>query len=288
MGCRLITFLSVALPKHPHYDCIHPKITSLRETSLEHLDWIKKRVDIIAQKIDEEQLNEYVLGLLQSSNSESIETSNEFAADVSYDGNEVEQSKDDQSWETFSGWSDEVSFDRRDTENGVPSGSNMILNPKDGSFPSYEDFFFPAEKRSSSELDNSILKTLACQDVRYETDSEAVDSWAQDAATSFQPSASNPSVTHEAARIVFHDIMQKVTVHSNEHPQPSRPCRPSTGVWDLASQIPEDKESSVLGIVKFSTGSDTSNNSSLPLMSTDSKAVIQQEWVSFDSTEEQF
>lgn len=61
MGHRLIIFLSKALPNHPEFRSKAPLIVTKRTKSRHDLHWIKRRLDIVALRIDEEQLNRFIL-----------------------------------------------------------------------------------------------------------------------------------------------------------------------------------------------------------------------------------
>ena len=61
MGHRLCHFLMDALPRHPSYMQKDPLVTSLREKSLQSLVHVQKRLEALALRIDEEQLNKYIV-----------------------------------------------------------------------------------------------------------------------------------------------------------------------------------------------------------------------------------
>lgn len=58
MGHRLIAFLSLALPQHPGYLTV--AVSANRNNTFRDLVWINERMDEIALKIDEEQLNKFI------------------------------------------------------------------------------------------------------------------------------------------------------------------------------------------------------------------------------------
>lgn len=58
MGHRLIAFLSLALPQHPGYLTV--AASANRNNTFRDLIWINERMDEIALKIDEEQLNKFI------------------------------------------------------------------------------------------------------------------------------------------------------------------------------------------------------------------------------------
>mmetsp|Transcript_10148 Transcript_10148/g.15654 ORF Transcript_10148/g.15654 Transcript_10148/m.15654 type:complete len:416 (+) Transcript_10148:175-1422(+) len=381
MGCRLVSFLSDALPKHPQYHSTDPQIKNLRESSLDHLWWIQERVALIALRIDEAELNQFILSDLESSSvenqfilndleSSSVETRSEknACASSSSVGSGGSSSRDrDQSsssflsnsfhknnttsttnttgssttrngssagdaaphgWEDFSGWPQQVCFQPREAEtSNVVSEVSFDIEEEDGgvAFPQgspdrHYNFLFGEDNshsylhNSSLDLSGSILNTLAYQDVRYETDSEAHDSWAQDTETSFQSAFSNPHVTYNAAQVAFDEIMKQVrssttssslgssaassTTVPTSSPSPIQDdiaCQDSNSsgspatAWNLvplgrSSSAPcrsattrEAEAHSVLGISKFSAGSST-----ISLDDTGSSIPLFEESSSFD------
>jgi hypothetical protein len=58
MGHRLIAFLSLALPHHPGY--LSVTVSADRNKTFRDLVWINERMDEVALKIDEEQLNRFI------------------------------------------------------------------------------------------------------------------------------------------------------------------------------------------------------------------------------------
>lgn len=211
MGHRLIAFYTIALPKHPHYRSIDPSISNLREKSLIDLDWIRKRLDVISLRIDEEQLNQYILRE-DNTTSSSTTTLCEARQDT------------DTHWESFSGWSSssgeerptllatkKVSFAiashgmRSSHEESVVDTSLLIsfakkqlpmehvddpgdildLESDDDTSVDSDGDSMSADRAgdemvSDEEYDSSFLRAIASEEVKFETDSDAVDSWAPD------------------------------------------------------------------------------------------------------------
>mmetsp|Transcript_25177 Transcript_25177/g.35470 ORF Transcript_25177/g.35470 Transcript_25177/m.35470 type:complete len:482 (-) Transcript_25177:243-1688(-) len=268
MGCRLVSFLSEALPKHPQYHSADAQIKSLREKSLDQLSWIQERVGLIALRIDEAELNQFILDDLESSSitidtrsekhirnetcsfeslEELIPTRDQPSPSPSFHKNNNANNTthttsssttsdvvvtNNSAWEDFSGWPQQVSFQPHEAEtSNVFSEVSFDIDEDDcldggtafpnGSPQRQYNFLFGDERDhvldSTYELDlsGSILNTLAYQDVRYETDSEAQDSWAQDTETSFQSHFSNPHVTYNGARLAFDEIMKQVRSSSS-------------------------------------------------------------------------
>lgn len=217
MGHRLIAFYTEALPKHKDYRSIDPSISCLREKTILDLDWIRKRLDVISLRIDEEQLN---LHLIRQRREQ------EEAAGMAKTSTMVHQSstntttEQETQWESFSGWSaDFVSNDeslRPEYERVLDSVSSqeqsaartrrrLPLEPEHADDPGdiidlesedETDVDSDCDSLSDTESDeravlfqfseeqdhdfSSFLRVIASEDVEYEEDSEAVDSWAQD------------------------------------------------------------------------------------------------------------
>jgi len=125
MGHRLIAFLSQALPRHPEY--MARSSEKYRNRMLKALVWINNRMDDIALKIDEDQLNRYITNDFNpqpdlddgddeggSTEDESRSTSSsEFHDRVIWsledlDGSDSSPNKNDK-WESFQGWHFDIS-----------------------------------------------------------------------------------------------------------------------------------------------------------------------------------
>jgi hypothetical protein len=190
MGHRLIAFLGTALPRHPSYAAS----TKERAITGAHLRRIQKQIRDIAIQIDEEQLNRYI--------------TNDFDPVIEEDD---EEKKDEETptWEAFAGWSsfgcdtppggidtDESSqdfdsdieffdFEKRRSKISEPSNDpeleDMISDDDYDSDEESDDAANPFVIHCKPPvLSTSILRKIAREAVRYESDSEAADSWAQD------------------------------------------------------------------------------------------------------------
>jgi hypothetical protein len=272
MGSRLIAFLSVSLPKHPKYHSTTPEISSLREKSLHDLEWIRKRLDVIALRIDEEQLNRFIMEDLESKKKEkNNDDAKPPAIEVSFESEETSSltANDNDHWESFTGWSLEVSDEENSHVDWNVSGakdvsfdSHEIMDMSSASLPSglMDDddaddpghvldlesvssddeeqesgddtfevseaihFKFDTEEDDdASDIDSSFLRAVKSEEVRYESDSEAVDSWAQDSDTSALSLSASPHVSKayssedddkEDERFALEEIMNKVQSNS--------------------------------------------------------------------------
>ena len=58
MGHRLLAFLGQALPLHPEYH--KASVAALRDQAILDLEWIQDKMQDLALKIDEEQLNVFI------------------------------------------------------------------------------------------------------------------------------------------------------------------------------------------------------------------------------------
>jgi hypothetical protein len=181
MGHRLIVFLDEALPHHPQYYSPLPEIASLRNKSRLELDWIQKRMEVIALRVDEEQLNKFILDDLKGHQRQSTSSS------------------PGSKWEKFSGWAmgqdlgeweeaHDISFDSGEVE------AAEVESYEDPEIESYESDYptqvsdLPGGSYTIPEEDYGFLRKVASEEVPFETDSEAVDSWAQDSDQSSSPS----------------------------------------------------------------------------------------------------
>ena len=61
MGHRLSLFIQEALPTHPNYMSRDPVVSKLRDRSFQSLVRIKKLLDAVSLRIDEEELNKFIL-----------------------------------------------------------------------------------------------------------------------------------------------------------------------------------------------------------------------------------
>jgi hypothetical protein len=220
MGYRLIAFYTQALPRHPHYRSIDLSISNLREKSLVDLDWIRKRLDVISLRIDEEQLNQFILREV----TKPCETRQDAATH----------------WESFSGWTsseeerptpvisttpvatgevsctshgiralpakgesvvdtslvtklskmelplehaddpgDILDLDSDDDTSIDGDGDSLSGGDSDDRAVVFEMGWSQTDNQPDDEYDSSFLRAIAREEVKFETDSEAADSWAQ-------------------------------------------------------------------------------------------------------------
>lgn len=143
-GYRLVAFLDRALPEHPEYDSLDPEIVTMREKSQTDLEWVLKRLEIIALRIDEEQHNRHLV-VMGTKRARFQETRNE-----------------ESNWESFSGWTpltDEdrewgdgvVSFESAEMTSSDHSSSSSDMSIENCVFPDMAD-----EKAFSSAFADSF------------------------------------------------------------------------------------------------------------------------------------
>ena len=223
MGHRLIVFLNQALPQHPEYLSTHPEISFWRQKNRQELDWIQNRLDVVALRVDEEQLNQYILNDLRGYNQYQCNSQHQHQCN--------EKDRDDQSvsppqrgnyvhveahveaqWESFSGWTTaatdqdfkweeahDVSFESSEMDASEEQDSYDDDDPE--TYQTQTDFLgeesdLPKTVTSMlEEEDYTFLHRIAEEELVYDTDSEAVDSWAQ---TSDDGSPS-PRLSHRKA-----------------------------------------------------------------------------------------
>lgn len=194
MGHRLIVFLDDALPQHPQFTSPDPSISFMRSKSRHDLDWILKRLDVVALRIDEDQLNKFILNDLaaqtqqrnpgvwsdvqQERGEEKEEEEEHPIVNVSFETEDsLDWEKEEEPWEAFAGWSVNVDTEQRELEWEEARDVSFETYAKDDG-PIVHDI--SRVKIDAPDDDASFLQKISGQDVPYETDSEAVDSWAQD------------------------------------------------------------------------------------------------------------
>jgi hypothetical protein len=255
MGHRLVAFLGSALPRHPAYVTSTPQ----RAITERHLHWIQDQMQQIAILIDEEQLNRYITNDFDPVIEEDDEDEEHQYCDHLCDEGELTE------WEAFAGWSlhydippggvdtDESSQDidsdidfivldpqKRAVTSDIIATKTSTADPElhNISLSDDEDYDTDEEnddmtnpfviKMKPPVLSSSILRKIAREAVRYESDSEAADSWAQDGTCGASDTTSsevggcgntngNPDVgagvlqytSCDPARLAFRAIMNK-------------------------------------------------------------------------------
>ncbi len=228
MGHRLIVFFSEALPQHPGYLSQDPEITALREKVLRELSWIEHQVDRLALQIDEEQLNEFILNDLDpapANMDEDDDTSSSSSSSASPDIRDKRRNGYD--WENFAQWSfdidtrnekkiiHEVSLDGNDLTDTSSSTTSTMEELVVTEADTDEEDAKPVNTCVTTtryalvetEVDTSFLEKIANEEVKYETDSEAVDSWAQDSDSAVLSGGSGPAISCDPARFALAEIM---------------------------------------------------------------------------------
>lgn len=215
MGHRLVSFLESALPQHPEYHRI--TLTIQRRQCQSHLEWVRRKMEEIALTIDEAQLNAYVDCQYEPAAEESVSSS--------------EDDDDDNGWESFTGWGDHKSVPAM-VESDTSSCDWTKETSSESEPESFEDFpdpdvlpdFDDSDDDDSEHsqdhcvhyalnepvLASSFLKKISLEDVRYETDSEAMDSWAQDDESFAISASSGSALTCDPARIAFRELMNRL------------------------------------------------------------------------------
>ena len=283
MGHRLLAFLGTALPLHPEYN--KPSAVAFRAQSALDLEWIQDKMQDIALKIDEEQLNVYI----------TMDFDPDPDDDTTISSTEADFSKfnefatiDSEGWEDFTDWAfpattetDASSSMNTSGDDSTPSGQSRV-NEFPEPFDDPQIVFELEEEESSSdgeddseEVDvqplpqaivkfnddedgdndsgsdshydlndvrtaSSFLKQIAKEDVKYETDSEAVDSWAQDGETGSRASSGTTLTTFDPARIAFREIMNKVPkMNLSPPPPPNSPTNVENRKETTQGEAPE-------------------------------------------------
>ena len=245
VGHRLKAFLGKALPQHPNYR--KSNVAQLRTKSQRQLEWLKEEMDALALKIDEEYLNNYITmdfdplpDDVSTSSSEADDESG-FADFSSCSKSDME----DTEWQEFTGWS--FSGFQGDSQTNVPlatetdsSRSHDVSSSHDTSdsddlpsdeeqtvsdsedhvveeveepqtFVTFQDDDNDSDKSDLDDGPSEFFRRIANEAVSYDSDSEAVDSWAQDGESHARSCASSgTALTYDPARIAFREIMNRV------------------------------------------------------------------------------
>lgn len=245
MGHRLIAFLSVALPRHPAYH----SASQQRAACEQNLTWIRAQMGQIAIRIDEDQLNKFI--------------TNDFDPVIPDDDDATSSDEDDEAettpqqgtWERFAGWSFDLQHDvpgavdtdesSQDIDEEQFAGLDRQLAAvaeadDDDPDPDLEDISLQEEddealvyERDAPVLaSTNFLKKIAKEDVRYESDSEAADSWAQDGRSDTTCSESEV-LSCDPARIAFREIMGRQQERNVSPPPPPPPPANSPEILDV-------------------------------------------------------
>ena len=271
MGNRLIAFLGTALPRHPAY----ATSVAQRTVAQHHLQDIKLTMKRISILIDEEQLNRYITNDFDPLiDDDDDDDDNNNLLQNEMDNFETSAST---SWEAFGGWTcqtdttpgfvdtdessqdidSDIDFADFDLTKrwGASGGGDHKSNAHDLGITDspISDRYDDDDTEDSDDgrtdpfamrmkppvLAQSILRKIAREAVRYESDSEAADSWAQDgncgasdatsssemgdAATTTSSSlyhsnspraaAVAPIISCDPARMAFRSIMNRHTRH---------------------------------------------------------------------------
>jgi hypothetical protein len=156
MGHRLIVFLDHALPQHPEFMSSDSNISLLRDKSRQDLDWIRNRLEVVALRVDEEQMNQHILLDLEGAY-ENLLMDGTASPHVS-EGKQVETE-----WEYFSGWTAmasentlvwEEAFDVSFESDEVQNNESFEYDPDDGM---YQDFDSDDDLSIISKLDEESI-----------------------------------------------------------------------------------------------------------------------------------
>ena len=274
MGHRLVYYYTDALPRHEHYRSIDPSISRLREKTISDLDWIRKRLEVISLRIDEEQLNLHIQ--TSESNKDTVQQSDTNTLTTTTDDDNEEPA-----WESFTGWSADFVDDNTSVLNDTAAGpENPFRDHADDpadilDLDSEEETEVESDCDSLSDIDSderavrfdfapephlesSFLRVIASEDVEYEEDSEAVDSWAQDdqsleSLIEHAPTiASTRTIDYSDAEMLG-NLLNRVTRESSLHIAPKSSVVEAT---DTATSS-EDEVENVDPASSFSSAKDT-------------------------------
>jgi hypothetical protein len=237
MGHRLVAFLGKALPKHPEF--AFQAVRPLRLRAHQELTWIQGRIEELALKIDEEELNKFICDDFvpdgdSSVSSEETDTAGQWERfsgsvfdpfDLSSDesmphGTDTDTSSFSQSLDVnpptqdFRPESDRdiLINDARQESLFLPFGEDESISIGQMYSDSDEDGYAAPTSNCLNNriLDTSFLETIAREDVRYESDSEATDSWAQDGDSGVSGASSGTAETCDPARIAYRELLKRI------------------------------------------------------------------------------
>lgn len=269
MGHRLLAFIEQALPQHPEYQ--KSSAASFRAQAALDLEWIQDKVQDIALKIDEEQLNLYIT---MDFDPQPEDDSTISSAEADFSNFADFSSVNVDGWEDFTNWAFQPSAVETDTSSSLNTTSGDESSPgtePEQSYPEPIDdpeitfeLVDSDEEEDEPEIEqldlpklplaivqfnddgdddtddndsahyyryhlndartaSSFLKRISKEDVHYETDSEAVDSWAQDGDAGSRASSGTAYVTYDPARLAFREIMNRVQLSGTPPPPPNSP-----------------------------------------------------------------
>lgn len=207
MGHRMVSFLTECLPQHPGFR--RPAVVDLRKRSQRELELLKKCLEDLAMRIDEEQCDRFADEFDPFVDEDSDSDCEEVAESLSGD------------WVGFGSWKEDArKLHSPTTETVATTGTDSLeefdFSSSDEGMPErrleYPDADDTPTPLFSMELSTAFLERVAQEDVEYETDSDAADSWAQGPDESYAPSASSGhGVTCDPARIAFREILNRAS-----------------------------------------------------------------------------
>lgn len=197
MGNRLVEFLGSALPNHPEY--MNRTVLSLKNKSQQDLLWITQKMEELALGIDEQVLNDYFMHEYEP---EPVDDDSVVSTeDESDDQESFTEKKREEVWafDPFDLSDDEkpdITFSTTDTSTETTREFEVFQDPE------------PELSFSDEELSSSFLRKIANEEVTFETDSEAMDSWAQDDCLSqLSRVSSGTTHTNDPARIALRELI---------------------------------------------------------------------------------
>lgn len=205
---------------HPSYMKRDPVIARLRDKSFQSLVRIKKQMDAIALRIDEEELNKYILHDFDPFADDSDEGSCSSAgSDVNQGfstGLDGGQSKDVIQWESFDGWSfdlpSKMTMSQSDDfvlHNALFKIADESGDTEESSEASFQDSDSRCDQEPIYSYGLEFLKQISSEAVKFETDSEADDSWAQESEEELEieRGESDADTSYDPARIALQELI---------------------------------------------------------------------------------
>lgn len=289
-------------------------ITSLRDKVLQELSWIEHQVEKLALQIDEEQLNEFVLNDLDpapvESDDEDESNSSSSSSSSSSSGPAANQTRSHYDWENFAQWSFDIdnrnekkmahefmdSNDLTDTSSSTASTMEEVVaaepDTDDEEAQHVATITRYAFAEAEAEIDTSFLHQIAKEAVNYETDSEAVDSWAQDSDSAHLSGSSGAGISYDPARFALAEIMNSSRYNAARNrmeatEESGRAVRPRV-TWNLpeaAATTEQHEDSQNQNQTKTSRRTSKMSIQGLEIVSAFPEDFDRDGWVSFEDDE---
>eukprot|EP00934_Nitzschia_sp_Nitz4_P001329 Nitzschia sp. Nitz4//scaffold11_size288233//163710//165156//NITZ4_000782-RA/size288233-snap-gene-0.50-mRNA-1//-1//CDS//3329534098//1329//frame0 len=236
MGYRMLSFLTECLPRHPAF--LRPAAADSRKRCQSELKQLQTCLEDLALRIDEEQCNQFA------------DDFDPFVHDSDDSDSECEEvsKTNDADWVGFSSWKQ----DRKPLSpttiatTGTDSLDELDLSSSDEGTPERQIDFSLYEEENVSvpilppDFRTEFLDRVAQEDVEFETDSDADDSWAQgpEEVENAPSASSGQGDTCDPARIAFRELLNRAPKDSALSLGKGSPLREKLRRPDPPAQMP--------------------------------------------------